>query len=144
MKENPYIPYADLHKILKKDYAYSRNLGSLYGFLRKENIISKHKLKNDFATMFNGEALKELNEKFLYNNKEEMPKYLVELDENGIYIARYNFTGPCKLTPFYSDALKFYEEKQAVNFINSLNNTSQHKLTVKKIDCPKICKRLLD
>lgn len=142
--ENPYIPYSDLHRILKKDYGYSRNIGSLYDFLRRENIISKHNYKNNFATLFDKEALYGLNEKFLYNNKKDMPQYLVELDNNGIFIARYNFSGVCKLTVYYSDALKFPNEEYALNFINSLNNTSSHTLAIKKIDCPEICESLLE
>lgn len=144
LKENPYIPYSDLHKKLRKEYGYNRNLGSLYNYLRTEGIITKQKLKNDFSTMFDSEAVKCLNEKFLFNNKNDLPLYLVEVDNSEIYVGKFDYSSPCKLTVYYSVALKFQEEQQAINFINSLNNTTQHKLTVKRIDCPEICKCLLD
>ncbi len=144
LRENPYMPYADLHKKLKQEYDYNKPLSGMYEFLRAEGITTKLKSKNELPTMFDSESITCLNEKYLFNNKNDLPQYLVEVDNGGIYVGKPDYSSPCKFTVYYSVALKFPDEKHALNFINSLNNTTPHTLTVKRIDCPEICKSLLD
>lgn len=133
LRLNPYISHKELYEILKKDYGYSRHPGGLYNFLRRNRIVPEPKLKNDYATMFDSKAVKRLNGKFLFNNKETLPRFLIELDNSGIFIAKEENNYPCKLTVYYSTALTFKTEKEAIEFLKSIKNTSRFKLKVKKL-----------
>lgn len=133
MRKNPYINHKELYEILKKEYGYTRHPGGLYNYLRRNGIFPEPKLKNDYATMFDSRAVKRLNGKFLFNNKSLLPLYLIELDNNGIYIAREENNNPCKLTVYYSTSLRFNTKQKAEDFLNSINNTSNHTLTIKEI-----------
>lgn len=133
MRNNPYITHKGLYQILKNQYGYSRHPGSLYNYLRRNGIISDPKLKNDFSTMFNHEAIKQLNGKFLFKNKEVLPMYIIELNNNGIYIAKEENNNPCALTVYYSTALTFYTKKSAEEFLKSIQNTSNFVLKIKEL-----------
>lgn len=134
MKRNPYITHKELYEILKRDYGYSRHPGGLYNYLRRNRMVPEPKLKNNYATMFDSRAVKQLNGKFLFNNKNILPLYLIELNNDGIYIAREDNNNPCKLTVYYSTSLRFETKQEAENFLNSINNTSNYKLTIKEIN----------
>jgi len=133
MRKNPYITHKELYEILKKDYGYTRHPGGLYNYLRRNRIVPEPKLKNDYATMFDHRAVKRLNGKFLFNNKSVLPLYLIELNNSGIYIAREENNNPCKLTVYYSLALRFDNKQEAKTFLDSIDNTSTHTLSIKEI-----------
>lgn len=134
MRKNPYITHKELYEILKKDYGYARHPGGLYNYLRRNRIVPESKLKNDYATMFDSRAVKRLNGKFLFNNKSILPLYIIELNNNGIYIAREENNNPCKLTVYYSTSLRFDTKQKAEDFLYSIKNTSDYELTIKEIN----------
>lgn len=134
LAENPYISHKELYKKLNNEYGYNRNIGGLYNYLRRHNLLPEPKLKNDYSTMFDSEAVKRINYKFLFSNKEYLPYYVIEINNIGIYIAKEEANNPCDLTVYYSTALKFNNKSEAVNFIQSIQNTSNYKLSIKEIN----------
>ena len=84
--------------------------------------------------MFDSEAVKRINYKFLFSNKEHLPYYVIEINNIGIYIAKEEANNPCNLTVYYSTALKFNNKSEAVSFIQSIQNTSNYKLSIKEIN----------
>ena len=84
----PYISYSELYEKLKTEYNYKRHPGSLYNFLRRNSVIPEPKLKNEYATMFDVEAVKRLNGKNLFANKDTLPLYVIELNNSNIFIAK--------------------------------------------------------
>ena len=106
----------------------------MYNYLRRNKIISKPKLKNSYATLFDYKALEEINHKFLYKNRLSSPKYIIELDNTGIYIATEVNNNPCFFFFYYSTALKFNSESEAMKFIKSIINTSKFSLNIKKLN----------
>jgi len=134
MRNNPYITHKELYEILKKDYGYTRHPGGLYNYLRRNRIVPEPKLKNDYATMFDSKAVKRLNGKYLFNNKNNLPQFLIELDNKGIYIARSENNNPCDLTVYYSTSLRFDTKQKAEDFLHSIKNTSNFELTIKEIN----------
>ena len=134
MRQNPYITHKEVYEILKKDYGYTRHPGGLYNYLRRNRIVPEPKLKNDYATMFDSKAVKRLNGKYLFNNKNNLPQFLIELDNKGIYIARSENNNPCDLTVYYSTSLRFDTKQKAEDFLHSIKNTSNFELTIKEIN----------
>ena len=133
LSDNPNIPLKELYNKLQKEYGYNRNMFGLYNYLRRNNIISEPKCKRDYSTMFNQSAVKGLNDRFLYANKEKLPFYLIELNNSGIFIQKEENGNPCSMTVYYSTALKFDNENDAKEFVESLDNTSKFKINVRKI-----------
>ena len=134
LAENPYISHKELYKKLNKECGYNRNIGGLYNYLRRHDLLPKPKLKNDYATMFDSEAVKRINCKFLFNNKVNLPCYIIEINNIGIYIAKESANNPCDLTVYYSTALRFNNKSEAISFIQSIQNTSNYKLSIKEIN----------
>ena len=134
LAENPYISHKELYKKLNNEYGYNRNIGGLYNYLRRHNLLPEPKLKNDYSTMFDSAAVKRINYKFLFSNKEHLPYYVIEINNIGIYIAKEEANNPCDLTVYYSTALKFNNKSEAVSFIQSIQNTSNYKLSIKEIN----------
>jgi len=62
-----------------------------------------------------------------------LPKFAIEINESGIFLAKTISKNPCGLTRYYSMTLLFNSEKEAQDFIDSTNNTSGLKLTIKKL-----------
>ena len=96
-------------------------------------MIPEPKQKNEYATMFDEDAVNRLNKKFLYNNKEKLPLYIIELSDLGIYIASNSSNYPCKLSVYYSVSLTFDELRDAERFVGSINNKSRYKLKIKEL-----------
>ena len=134
LRQNPYITNKELYNVLKKDYGYKRHPGGLYNYLRRNKIVPEPKLKNNYATMFDIDAVKKLNGKFLFNNKNNLPLYLIELNNSGIYISKEKNNDPCQLTVYYSLALRFESKQKAESFLGSIDNTSNHSLSIKEIN----------
>ncbi len=135
LKTYPYISHTELYEKLKTEYNYKRHPGSLYNYLRRNRIIPEPKLKNEYSTMFDSKAVKRLNGKFVFANKEKLPLYVIELNENDIFIAKEVNNGyPCYLTVYYSTALKFTSKEDALNFISSIKNTSNFKMTIRELN----------
>ena len=133
LAENPYISHKELYKKLNTEYGYNRNIGGLYNYLRRHNLLPEPKLKNDYSTMFDSEAVKRINYTILFSNKERLPYYVIEINNIGIYIAKEQANYPCDLTVYYSTALKFNNKSEAISFIQSIQNTSNYKLSIKEI-----------
>lgn len=133
LSKNPYISHKELYEILKSEYGYNRHIGGLYNYLRRHNMIPKPKQKNEYATMFDERAVKRLNNKFIYNNKDNLPLYVIELSQLGIYIASNTSNYPCKLSRYYSVALTFNDIKEAQKFVKSIKNTSKFELSIKEL-----------
>lgn len=133
LDNNPYISHKELYNRLISEYGYSRKISGLYSYLRRHNMIPEPKQKNEYATMFDLEAVKRLNNKFLYDNKAKLPLYIIELSNLGIYIASNVINYPCKLSVYYSVSLYFNKLEDAQNFVKSIKNTSNYTLNIKKL-----------
>lgn len=134
LRKNPYISHKELYNKLVSDYQYSRSSSVLYNYLKRHNLIQKTRPKNDYATMFDVEAVKKINNKFLFDNKEKLPLYIIELSNTGIYIASNVSNYPCKLSVYYSVSLCFNKFEEAQKFIKSIKNSSNYNLTIKELN----------
>ena len=134
LSENPYISHKELYDTLKKKYGYKRHIATLYNYLRRHKMIPEPQQKNEYATMFNNEAVIRLNNKFLFDNKDLLPLYVIELSDLGIYIASNVSNYPCKLCVYYSIALTFKEISEAEQFIKSIKNTSKFTLNIRELN----------
>lgn len=134
LAENPYISHKELYQKLSKEYGYNRNIGGLYNYLRRHNLLPEPKLKNDYATMFDNDAVKRINNKFLFAHRDKLPFYMIEINNIEIYIAKEEANNPCDFTVYYSTALKFNKKDDAINFIQNIHNTSRYRLNVKEIN----------
>lgn len=133
LSRNPYMPHKELYEILKNEYGYNRHIAGLYNYLRRHGMIPEPKQKNEYATMFDDRAVKRLNNKFLYDNKDRLPLYIIELSDLGIYIASNVTNYPCKLSVYYSIALTFNDLIEAEKFVKSIKNTSKFELNIKEL-----------
>jgi len=129
----PYISHKELYEKLVSEYGYTRHIGGLYNYLRRHNMIPEPKQKNEYATMFDDVAVKRLNKKFIYDNKEKLPLYVIELSDTGIYISANVSNYPCKLSVYYSVALTFNNLGDAEKFVKSVKNTSKWELNVREL-----------
>lgn len=135
LKKYPYISHRELYEKLKKEFNYTRHSGGLYNYLRRNHLISEPKLKSEYATMFDKDAVKALNGKFVFANKESLPLYIIEVNDSSLFVATVINNGyPCYLTVYYSAALKFSNKDDADIFIKSINNTSEFKLKVRELN----------
>lgn len=134
LSKNPYISHKELYEILKTKYNYNRHIGGLYNYLRRHKMIPEPKQKNEYATMFDASAVNRFNKKFLYDNRDRLPLYVIELSNLGIYIASNTGNYPCKLCAYYSVALTFDTIENAEKFVKSINNTSKFELQIKELN----------
>lgn len=133
LQKYPYISYKELYQILKNEYGYTRHPGGLYNYLRRHQMIPEPKQKSEYPTMFDDIAVKRFNEKFIFENKEKLPLYVIELSNLGIYISNNIGNYPCKLSVYYSVALTFDTKKEAEKFVSSIQNTSKFELNIKEL-----------
>lgn len=133
MEENPGIGIRELYKTLVADYGYTKSEGGLHNFLKRKEFLPKTKNKNDYATMFDQEAVKRFNTEFIFKNKAALPLYLIEVDSKGIYIERNTGNNPCGLTVYYSTALHFTSKEEARDFVKKISNTSELKIKIKEL-----------
>ncbi len=134
LSNNPNISHKALYEILKNKYGYTRNPQGLYNFLRRNDIFHKPQLKGDYATMFDQEGVDRLNDRFLYSDNLTFPFYLIELDELKIYLAKKTVNNACFFTVYYATALRFYDQIEAIEFVKNLNNKSNRKLKIKRVE----------
>lgn len=134
LAENPYISHKELYNKLNKEYGYNRNIHGLYNYLKRHDLLPEAKRKNNYSTMFDNEAVKRINNKFLFSIKENLPFYTIEINNTEIYIAKEVSNNPCSLTVYYSIALKFKKESEAIKFIQNIQNTSKLKLNIKEVN----------
>lgn len=133
LSKNPYISHKELYEILKKEYGYNRHIGGLYNYLRRHRMIPEPKQKNEYATMFDEKAVRRLNNKFIYDNKDKLPLYVIELSDFDIYIASNASNYPCKLCVYYSVALTFNTFNEAEKFVKNIKNTSKFDLNIREL-----------
>lgn len=133
LSKYPYISHKELYEILVKEYGYNRHIGGLYNYLRRHNMRPEPKQKNEYATMFDERAVRILNNKFIFDNKDKLPLYVIELSDLGVYIASNSSNYPCKLCVYYSVALTFNELKEAEKFVKSIKNTSKFELNIREL-----------
>jgi len=129
----PYISHKEMYEILKNEYGYTRHPGGLYNYLRRHRMIPEPKQKVEYATMFDEQAVKRFNKKFIYENKDRLPLYVIELSDLGIYLSTNVGNYPCKLSVYYSVALTFDNRKKAEEFVESIKNTSKFELKVREL-----------
>lgn len=133
LSKYPYISHKELYEILKKEYGYNRHIGGLYNYLRRHNMRPEPKQKNEYATMFDERAVRILNNKFIFDNKDKLPLYVIELSDLGVYIASNASNYPCKLSVYYSVALTFNDRNEAEKFVKSIKNTSKFELNIREL-----------
>lgn len=133
LSKNPYISHKELYEILKNEYGYNRHIGGLYNYLRRHRMIPEPKQKNEYATMFDEKAVRRLNNKFIYDNKDKLPLYVIELSDLDVYIASNASNYPCKLCVYYSVALVFNTLNEAEKFVKSIKNTSKFQLNIREL-----------
>lgn len=133
LSKNPYISHKELYEILKNEYGYNRHIAGLYNYLRRHRMIPEPKQKNEYATMFDERAVRRLNNKFIYDNRDKLPLYVIELSDLGVYIASNVVNYPCKLCVYYSVALTFNDLKEAEKFVKSIKNTSKFELNIREL-----------
>lgn len=133
LSKNPYISHKELYEILKNEYGYNRHIAGLYNYLRRHRMIPEPKQKNEYATMFDERAVRRLNNKFIYDNRDKLPLYVIELSDLGVYIASNVVNYPCKLCVYYSVALTFNDLKEADKFVKSIKNTSKFELNIREL-----------
>jgi len=133
LSKYPYISHKELYEKLKTEYGYTRHIGGLYNYLRRHNMRPEPKQKNEYATMFDEKAVKTINAKYIFDNRDKLPLYVIELSDLGIFISSNASNYPCKMSVYYSVALTFTNLDEAQKFVKSIKNTSKFKLNIREL-----------
>lgn len=133
LQKYPYISHEELYKTLKEKYGYNRNKHGLNNYLKRHNMVPETKLKNDYSTIFDKDAVERINNKYAFANRTKLPLYIIELNNLGIYLGQENNNNPCNLTAYYSTALKFNSLEDAKSFTKTIKTKTLFKPNIKEI-----------